>query len=224
MSERMPLGRNDGSSRLGASARWSTVPRPTGVPFVYDRKTIALHWCTAVLVAALWIIAQIIDDFPAGPLRVDARSVHISFGIVLAVVLAIRVIWRIRGASALYPDREGGLNRLAALGHWSLYTLAIVAALLGMANALVRGDSLFNLFTLPDLAHGDRDIRKFMGSLHGWVANTLVVLALGHVILALFHHYVLGDSVMRRMLPGFFSRNVPSPERRRVSGIGTEPR
>jgi cytochrome b561 len=103
---------------------------------------------------------------------------------------------------ALRPDRTGRLDRLAPIGHWLLYAIAIVAVILGITNALVRGDDIFNLFSLPDLAHGDRDVRKVVGSLHGWVANTLVILVVGHALLALIHHYVLRDGVMRRMLPG----------------------
>lgn len=160
-----------------------------------------LHWCTALLVGALWILGQTINDFPAGPWRVDARSVHIALGVTVAVILVIRMRWRSRGVGALRPERTGRLDRLAEIGHWVLYALAILAVVLGITNALVRGDNIFNLFSLPDLSHGDRDVRKLVGGLHGWVANTLVILAVGHALLALFHHYVLRDGVMRRMLP-----------------------
>ncbi|MBV8963815.1 MAG: cytochrome b [Hyphomicrobiales bacterium] len=202
MSDRMPSSRNKSLLTLGGNGRWSTaLPLPRSV-FIYDRKSIILHWLTAVLVAALWIIAQIIDDFPAGPLRVDARSVHISLGVMLAIVLIIRLLWRNRGEGALHPDQDGWLGRLAAFGHWSLYGLAILAVILGLIHALARRDNIFNLFSLPDLAHGDRGVRNLIGTLHGWVANTLLILAIGHALLALFHHYVLRDGVMRRMLPG----------------------
>ncbi len=192
----------------GGIGRWATGPHPSPTDFVYDRKTILLHWCTALLVGALWILGQTIDDFPAGPWRVDARSFHILLGVTLAVVLAIRLMWRNRGVGALRPDRTGRLDRLAAFGHWSLYAVAILAVVLGITNALARGDDIFNLFSLPDFSHGDRDLRKFIGALHGWVANTLLVLVAGHALLALFHHYVLRDAVMRRMLPARAARDA----------------
>jgi cytochrome b561 len=119
----------------------------------------------------------------------------------------MRVMWRNRGVGALRPDRSGRLDRLAALGHWSLYALVILAVLLGITNALARGDNIFNLFSLPDLSQGDRDWRKFIGALHGWVANTLLILVAGHAFLALFHHYVLRDAVMRRMFPARDARD-----------------
>jgi len=197
-------------TKLGRDGQRSPTRKSPRHEFVYDRKTILLHWYTAFLVSALWILGQTIDDFPAGAWRVDARSVHIFLGVTLAIVLAIRVMWRNRGVGALRPDRAGRLDHLAAIGHWSLYAIAIIAVVLGATNALVRGDSIFNLFSLPDLAHGDRDLRKLVGSLHGWVANALVILVVGHALLALFHHYVLRDSVMGRMLPAARRASEPA--------------
>ncbi len=60
----------------------------------YDTETIAFHWLTALLVAGQWLGAQVIDWFPRGPLRVDARSVHIIGGAMLAALLLARIAWR----------------------------------------------------------------------------------------------------------------------------------
>ena len=58
----------------------------------YDRTTIALHWATAGLVAALWVSSQTADWFPDGGL-VNTRywSVHVVGGFALAVVLGWRL-------------------------------------------------------------------------------------------------------------------------------------
>ena len=50
----------------------------------HDPVTVALHWVTAALVAALWTIGQTVDFFPNGPLRIDYRSIHILLGAILA--------------------------------------------------------------------------------------------------------------------------------------------
>lgn len=45
--------------------------QPSGVSNVarYDPTTIWLHWMTAGLIIALWVICQTGDWFPRGPLR-----------------------------------------------------------------------------------------------------------------------------------------------------------
>jgi cytochrome b561 len=169
--------------------------------FRYDRRTILFHWITALLVALLWAIAQIIDFFPAGPLRVDARSVHISLGVLLTLILALRVTWRARGDEASWPPRAGFMDEAAHLGQVLLYLLAILAVISGFANAWIRGDSIFNLFALPAPGPDARALRRLVAEAHSYLTNGLLILALGHSALALFHHYVLRDRVLWRMTP-----------------------
>ncbi len=58
----------------------------------YDPLTMFFHWATALLIVTQWLGAQTIDWFPRGALRVDARSMHITFGVMLAALLAGRII------------------------------------------------------------------------------------------------------------------------------------
>src|SRR5579871_1502998 len=90
----------------------------------YDRLTILLHWTVAFLVIEQFLGAQIIDWFPRGPLRTDARSVHILLGVTLAVVLAIRNVWRRTGGRQLVTER-GLLHLAARFVHHLLYALLI---------------------------------------------------------------------------------------------------
>ena len=73
----------------------------------YDTTTVFFHWATAILVAEQWLGAQVIDWFPRGALRVDARSVHIVLGVVLAVLLAGRILWRLTPGAAPAARRQG---------------------------------------------------------------------------------------------------------------------
>ena len=47
---------------------------------------------------------------------------------------------------------------------------------------------------------------KTFGSLHNNVAWALIIIAGVHALAALFHHYVLRDGILRRMLPGSAGR------------------
>ena len=60
-----------------------------------------------------------------------------------------RVIWRLRRGRSL-PGVGGALMELVArLTHWALYLLILATLVLGLANVWVRGDVIFNLFTVP---------------------------------------------------------------------------
>ncbi|MEO7369776.1 MAG: cytochrome b/b6 domain-containing protein, partial [Ilumatobacteraceae bacterium] len=108
-------------------------------PARYDRRTIVLHWLTAALVASLWLLGQTIDWFPKGESRIAARSTHICLGAGLAVVLAVRISWRLGDVSVhLGLAKAGWLDRIGALAHQLLYVLLVATVALGIANAWVR--------------------------------------------------------------------------------------
>ncbi|MDP9125062.1 MAG: cytochrome b/b6 domain-containing protein [Pseudomonadota bacterium] len=168
----------------------------------YDRRTLALHWLTAALVVALWLLGQTIDWFARGDPRAIARSAHIALGVVLALVLARRIWWRFGGGVHLPPTGAGVADRLATATHTLLYLLLVGTVLLGVANAWVRGDTLFLLWKIPAFDAGNTALRKSVEELHSWAANLLLIVAGLHAAAALLHHFVLKDGVLRRMLPG----------------------
>ncbi len=166
----------------------------------HDAATVALHWISALLVVLLWVIGQTVDVFPNGTLRVDYRSVHIVLGVALGMVLVARLAWRlVRGV--LPPLDHGLLLVVARITHWLLYGLLIVGVVLGVANVWVRGDSIFNLFRVPAYHPGDRALIHLVGGWHALAANAVLIVAGVHAAAALFHHYILGDATLRRMLP-----------------------
>jgi len=167
----------------------------------YDTLTIRLHWATALLVVVLWSLGQTIDAFPRGDARIYARSTHIALGVLLGVVLLWRLWWRARGGEHLPVVGSPRMSSVSTWTHRALYLLLIATVILGIANAKVRGDNLFNWFTIPAFAPGDRDLRKAVGELHELTANTLLIVAGLHAAAALLHHFVMKDDVLRRMLP-----------------------
>lgn len=165
----------------------------------YDPTTISLHWITAALVVVLWIIGQTADWFPDSPLKTAYWSIHVVLGFALAAVIAWRLVWRNSGGRRLPAADTGILHVVAKATHYGLFLLLLTVVVLGIINAFVRGYNLFDLVSLPQI--GDRAMRKPITHWHGLAANCLLALAGLHVAAALFHHYVLRDSVLARMVP-----------------------
>ncbi len=166
----------------------------------YDRRTIWLHWLTAGLVVAQWLGAQTIDWFPRGPLRVDARSLHVVGGLVLLAIFATRVFWRATSGRRLPAADRGALHVLAKATHWALYALIAATLTLGVLNVWERGDSIFNLFTIPSFAPDNKELRGTIEDWHGTAATFILILAGVHASAALLHRYLWKDSVLQRML------------------------
>lgn len=179
----------------------SATPVPLA-PLRYDTTSMRLHWLTATLVLLMWCLGQTIDWFPRGAPRITPRSVHISFGVLLTLVLAYRIWWRVGFGRRLPPADARPLQGLATLVQYGLYVLLTVTLLLGFANVWVRGDTIYNLFTVPAFDPGNKPLRHRVEDLHALLANTVLVVAGVHALAALIHHYVWKDGVLRRMLAG----------------------
>lgn len=172
-----------------------------GTADVYDTRTIALHWVTVAFVCTLWIIGQCIDFFPKGVPRLGARSTHITMGVLLAVLLAVRIAWRRWAGVRLSPADPGTLGRLAVRVHYLLYALLLLVVMMGIACVWVRGDTWFNWFTVPAFDPNNKGLANEVVDLHGLAANVLLAVAGLHAAAAGYHHRVLKDRVLRRMWP-----------------------
>ena len=172
----------------------------------YDKKTIWLHWLTAVLVISLWCVGQTIDWFPRGAARVFVRSGHISFGALLGCVLLYRIWWRMTAGQHLPAVGARGWQVLAKSMHLAIYACLLAVVVLGVANAWIRGDNLFNLYKIPAFDPGNKILRETVEDYHAFAANLLLILAGLHAVAGLAHQYILKDGVLARMLPALGRR------------------
>ena len=169
----------------------------------YDNVAIALHWTTAALVATQFLLGVTWDYFPKAT-RESMQSVHISLGLLLTVVVVARIIWRLMPGHQR-PAIVSGWVRLASKGvHYLLYVLLVVQAGLGFAWRWAQGHKVgfFGLFGIPG-PYGalERPTRHLLAQCHQYLGWTIVIIAFGHALAALYHHYFLKDRVLGRMLP-----------------------
>ena len=169
----------------------------------YDNVAISLHWATAVLVIVQFVLAVTWDEFSRDT-RESLQSVHVSLGVLLTAVVIARIIWR------LMPGHQrsaivSGWVKLASKGvHYLLYALLVSQAVLGFAWRWAQGHHVgfFGLFGIPG-PYGQlaRSTRHLMAEFHEKIGWAIVIIALGHALAALYHHYKLHDRVLGRMLP-----------------------
>jgi cytochrome b561 len=169
----------------------------------YDAVAIALHWATAFLVVANFALAQTWDWF-AKSARGLMEVTHMSFGVLLAVVVVARIVWRLIPGHQV-SSLEVGWVRLASKGtHYLLYALLVAEAALGFTFRWGAGRPMefFGAGIPPLIGAIDKPLRHQLREFHEWIGWAIIIIALLHALAALYHHYVLKDRVLRRMLPG----------------------
>ncbi len=178
---------------------WKNSPRKYGA-------TVQLaHWASAFLVVFAWALGLVGDEFPRGPIRDAAHLVHSSAGELIAIFLLVRLVSRFTDPAP--GDDSAASNRGAAIaakaGHYLLYALLAAVIGVGVALEFSRGKplSLFGLFEIASPWVKDKSLSHQLKEVHETLANGLMLLATLHAAVALFHHFYLKDSVLKRMLP-----------------------
>ena len=176
-----------------STARYGAVPQ-------------AVHWLTAILVICGFLLGQFGDVFPKGPPRQFGLLVHMTLGQCVMALLLIRLLWRQLNPPP--PPEATPLGRLleiaAKMSHVTLYGLLFAVPLLGAVVQLKRGNELplFAIWHVQSPWPIDRNLARSILTLHGTLADALLILAGIHAGAALVHHWVWRDRTLSRMLPG----------------------
>ena len=173
-------------------------------PGGYSATAKSLHWLVVVLVLAQFVIAWLMPgikrDMPASALV----NLHFSFGVLILVVMAIRLVHRLLHPVPLFMPQSPAWERCAAYAtHVAFYWILLIGPELGWASASAHGlpVSVFGIVTLPAIAAPKARWALTAGDIHTYMMWTLLCLIALHAAAALFHHFVRHDDVLRRMLP-----------------------
>jgi cytochrome b561 len=163
-----------------------------------------LHWLIVVLLVVQFAVAWTMPDIRRDTKPVDLVAWHLSVGIFIMLAMLVRLGWRAISSVPPPPSDLAPLLRLVSRAtHFVLYGALLVLPLLGWMNANARGWTvrLFGSIPLPALVEPGSPLGRRMGDVHGIVA-WVVLGAVGlHVLGALYHRFVLNDTLMQRMLP-----------------------
>src|SRR3954452_21178342 len=169
----------------------------------YDGVSVALHWLTVFLVLSLFALGEL-WGFAERPLRHELIVLHMSLGILLGLAVAARIAWRLMPGHQVEPAATGPTEMRARIVHWLLYALLIIQSLYGWVVRWSEGEamSFFGLLIPSPLTPVARDTHHLLQEIHGKIGWAIVIVALGHAGAAFYQHFVLGNAVLDRMLPG----------------------
>ncbi|MCU0904447.1 MAG: cytochrome b/b6 domain-containing protein [Tabrizicola sp.] len=148
----------------------------------YSGLQIGLHWLIAILIVTAWFTGEgaeeameVVEDG-----GVAGFVPHVAVGLAILALVVVRILVRLSRGAPAAPGAPGSLSVLAAdWGHRLIYLL-MIAVPLGGASVFFLGLDV--------------------GEVHGLAANVLMLVVLGHALMALYHQYILKDGLLRRMM------------------------
>jgi len=162
-----------------------------------------LHWAVAGLIVYQYILAERAEAATLfQQLGILAR--HKSIGMTILALALVRLLWRL---SQTHPDPPPNEPRYRiALARWShrlLYVLIVLMPVTGwiMSSAANTPVSYLGWFTLPNLVSPLPQRVELLKAVHGTLFLVLAAVVAVHASAALYHHFLLKNDVLRRMLP-----------------------
>ncbi len=154
--------------------------------------SIALHWTTAVLIIAMWIIGKNVSLADDGS-SVSWRNLHVTIGLTGWILLAVRVVWRL---VSKHPHAKGLATRTHLIAKTAHYVMLLSLTLIILSGPIMAW-----------LGRGD-PIGAAAFAVHKPAGDVLLILTITHVLAAtkhvMFHD---DDSVIRMLWPKGWRKN-----------------
>jgi cytochrome b561 len=170
----------------------------------YTAGAIVLHWLIAALLFGQIAFGWFLESIPRGiPLRGFYVNLHKSTGLTLALLILVRILWRLTHPAPLLPVFMPAWERVAARWtHWALYACMLLMPVSGYvaSNFSKYGVKLFNVMTLPPWGIDDHRIYAVFNTTHVITSYLFVTLIALHLLGAL-RHALHRDGVVARMWP-----------------------
>lgn len=170
----------------------------------FARAQIALHWLTFLLVVTAYATIELRGFAQRGSWQGYAMIItHFSAGATILVLMLARLFLRTRHRTPpITPAPPRWQTGLAHLTHTLLYTLFITLPILGLTSRYLKGREwwLFGI-SMPVAPEPDFDMADMLIGWHETLAPLGYWLIGLHAAAALFHHYLLKDNTLLRMMP-----------------------
>ncbi|PHS71550.1 MAG: cytochrome b [Methylophaga sp.] len=165
----------------------------------YDRVQVILHWLIAAIVLVMLGLGLFMvelpkqSELPPGEESVRAFYflLHKSMGITVAILIILRILWRLTHKAPPLPDTVSKWQKKAAgLVHWALYLVMIAMPASGYLQSIFsKYDTKFWGVVLPRVAEADKAMRENFTEVHEVLAFLFIALILIHLAAAIKHRW-----------------------------------
>jgi cytochrome b561 len=178
------------------------MPRPISTQ--YNSAQIVIHWLIFLLFVVALVSIEYRDSVPKASgqaLRDTLRAIHVSAGLLALLLTVVRLEELLRRGAPPALGQARWQITSAHLLHATLYVVMFALPITGIVFAQAGGRPVaFFGWELPLMVAKNADLRHNVRELHEFLGSAVYVLVGLHVAAALWHHFVVRDDTLRRML------------------------
>lgn len=174
-------------------------------PKRYAPLSIVLHWGMLVLITAVYACILLRENYPRGSaFREGLKTWHFMLGLSVLALVLVRIAVRLLSAKPPITQQPPAWQMVfAKTVHVALYAFMLAMPIAGWTILSAAGKTIpfFGLELFP-LIGASKALAGQVQEVHETVGTIGYFLIGLHALAGLFHHYVMKDDTLRRMLPG----------------------
>lgn len=173
----------------------------------YTRTAQLLHWIMAIIFITAWGIGFYSGTFLSydvdGSFKADVITLHKNVAVLIFFLVIIRIFWRFTHPAPNLPETMSPrMQKLAHAGHLVLYLILVALPVSGAIFSWSAGYPvpLVYLTEFPRLIQENPALLAIARPLHEYFAWFAGLMVAGHILVALKHHFIDKDHVLKSML------------------------
>lgn len=164
----------------------------------YSKRTAIFHWLILLLVIAALFVGHELDESKDAAQKLSMFPVHFLIGDLILLLTLVRIYFRKKDGEPAPANANPLLNKIAAATHGLLNISVIAVVISGMVTAATSGVIAALQKSDPGLIP---DFEKVEAKeFHELFIGILLLLVIFHVLAALYHQFIVKDSLMRRIM------------------------
>jgi cytochrome b561 len=173
------------------------------------------HWLMAAIIIVGWFVgfygAEMLSYSVPNSGKAEVITLHKDIATTVLLLIVLRSLWRLTHRPPHVPHASAFQRFAVGAGHLMLYVLMIVMPISGWANSSSAGYTVefAGILPLPALVPTNHAAWPIYDAIHRYIGWFTGVVILGHIAMALKHHFIDRDYTVRGMLPGGKRANGP---------------
>lgn len=165
------------------------------------------HWCIGPIIIVQYIVIYwkhyiLPEKDPLGVFLVT--EFHKPVGVIILCLVFLRFSWRLINTQPGYPPSVPVLEqKIAHAMHWFLYVCMFVMPISGIMMSTYGGYAinLWGFYQLPFFVAKNKELGSLWYNIHVYASYALLGAFCLHVLAAFYHHFILRNNILKRMLP-----------------------
>lgn len=170
----------------------------------YRMLSISAHWCMFLLLIAVYGCMELRGYFPKGSdVREGLKTWHYILGLSVLALVIVRLMVRLANRKPpILPQPPRWQELFGGSMHVVLYGFMFGMPVLGWLILSAEGQTIpFFGLHMPALVDESKRLAEWATQAHELIAEAGYFLMGLHAVAALYHHYILRDNALKRMLP-----------------------